>query len=55
MKARVIEDSLLFRIAREEFYAIAKEHPEIALEVCQVLSERLVGVLEVTLGPEGIS
>ena len=46
IKARVIEDSLLLRIASEEFCAIAKEHPGIALEVCRVLSERMVGVLE---------
>jgi len=46
IKARVIEDSLLLRITREEFCAIANEHPEIALDACQVLSDRLVGVLE---------
>jgi len=46
IKVRAIEDTVLLRISREEFFAIAREHPVIALRTCQVLSQRLGGVLE---------
>jgi hypothetical protein len=37
---------MLLRISSDEFCAISREHPEIALRVCQVLSERLIAVNE---------
>lgn len=46
IKARLIEESMLLRISSDEFCAISREHPEIALRVCQVLSERLSAVIE---------
>ncbi len=46
VKARAVEETVVLRISSEEFCAIAKEHPEIALRVCQVLSQRLSGILE---------
>ena len=46
VKARIIEESALLRISSEEFCAISREHPEIALRVCQVLSERLSWIIE---------
>ena len=46
VKARATEETVVLRIATEEFRAITMEHPEIALRTCQVLSERLGGILE---------
>ncbi len=42
---RTLAPTRFLRIDRDEFYAIAKEYPEIALRVCEVLSERLGMVL----------
>ena len=44
VKVRAVEETLLLRISQGEFRAIAREHPEIALRVCQVLSQRLGGI-----------
>ncbi len=46
VKIRAIEETVLLRISREEFFAISREHPVIALRTCQVYSQRLGGVLE---------
>ena len=46
VKVSAIEETVLLRISREEFFAIAREHPVIALRTCQVLSQRVGRVLE---------
>jgi len=38
---RTLQESLLLRIERDEFHAIIREYPEIALRVCQELAARM--------------
>jgi len=46
LKARTLCETEALVITKGEFYAIAREHPDIALRTCQVLSERLGGVIQ---------
>ena len=46
MIVRTTVDSVFLRIEREEFHAIIREYPEIALRTCQVLSTRMGLLLE---------
>jgi CRP-like cAMP-binding protein len=46
LKARTLCETEALVITKTEFYAIAMEHPDIALRTCQVLSERLGGVIQ---------
>lgn len=46
LKARTLCETEALVITKGEFYAIAMEHPDIALRTCQVLSERLGGVIQ---------
>ena len=46
MTIRTTQDSLLLRIERDEFHAIIREYPEIALRVCQELCLRMNSQLE---------
>jgi CRP-like cAMP-binding protein len=41
MTIRTTLDSLLLRIERDEFHAIIREYPEIALRVCKELAMRM--------------
>lgn len=46
LNVRTIKESLVIRIYRQDFSAIIKEYPEIALRMCQVLAGRLGGAFD---------
>ncbi len=46
MSVRTVQESVILRIYQQDFSALLKEYPEIALRMCQVLAGRLGGVVD---------
>ncbi len=46
LNVRAVKESVVMRIYRQDFTALIKEYPEIALRMCQVLAGRLGGIVD---------